>query len=82
MFVCEKCKKKSTQQSNAARHVKTCKGVKEVVILKCQKCSLEFKYKSLLKKHMITQERKHYQYSSCFRTFSRYNHFKNHISFH
>ena len=82
MFVSEKCKKKCSQQSNAARHVKTCKGVKEVVLLKCEKCPLEFKYKSLLKKHMITHERKGYQCSGCFRTFSRYNHFNNHISFH
>ena len=82
MFVCEKCKKKFSQQSNAARHVKTCKGVKEVVLLKCEKCPLEFKYKSFLKKHMITHKRKDYQCSGCFRTFSRYNHFKNHISFH
>ena len=82
MFVREKCKKKFSQQSNAARHVKTCKGVKEVVLLKCEKCPLEFKYKSLLKKHMITHERKGYQCSGCFRTFSRYNHFNNHISFH
>ena len=82
MFVCEKCKKKFSQQSNAARHVKTCKGVKEVVLLKCEKCPLEFKYKGLLKKHMITHEHKDYQCSGCCRTFSRYNHFKNHISFH
>ena len=53
MFVCEKSKKKFSQQSNAARHVKTCKRVKEVVLLKCEKCPLEFKYNSLLKKHMI-----------------------------
>ena len=70
MFVCEKCKKKFSQQSNAARHVKTCKGVKEVVLLKCEKCPLEFKYKRLLKKHMITHEHKDYQCSCCFRTFS------------
>ena len=82
MFVCEKCKKKFSQQSNAARHVKTCKGVKEVVLLKCEKCPLEFKYKGLLKKHMITHEHKDYQCSGCCRTLSRYNHFKNHISFH
>ena len=82
MFVCEKCKKKFSQQSNAAKQLKTCKGVKEVVLLKCEKCPLEFKYKSFLKKHMITHKRKEYQCSGCFRTFSRYNHFKNHISFH
>ena len=82
LFVCEKRKKKFSQQSNTARHVKTCKGVKEVVLLKCEKFPSEFKYKSLLKKHMITHERKDYQCSGCFRTFSRYNHFKNHISFH
>ena len=67
MFVCEKCKKKFSQQSNAAWHVKTCKGVKEIVLLKCKKCPLEFKYKILLKKHMITHERKDYQCSGCFR---------------
>ena len=82
MFVCENCKKKFSQQSNAAKQLKTCKGVKEVVLLKCEKCPLEFKYKGLLKKHMITHEHKDYQCSGCCRTFSRYNHFKNHISFH
>ena len=60
IFVCKKCKKKFSQQSNAARHIKTCKGVKEVVLFKCEKCPLEFKYKSLLKKYMISHERKDY----------------------
>ena len=31
---------------------------------------------------MITHEHKDYQCNGCLRTFSRYNHFKNHISFH
>ena len=31
---------------------------------------------------MINHEHKDYQCSGYFRTFSRYNHFKNHISFH
>ena len=37
MFVCEKWKKKFSQQSNVARYVKTCKGVKEIVLLKSVK---------------------------------------------
>ena len=57
--------KKFSQQSNAARYVETGKGVKEVVLLKCEKCPLEFKHKSLLKKHMIIHEHKDYQCSGC-----------------
>ena len=73
-FICQSCNKSFLHQPNAVRHVKTCKGIQIVNV-----CSREFKFRSLLQKHLSNHKDRNLQYNVCNKTFTRQDCFTRYI---